>query len=258
MTLPVTDSLSINTSTVTLLEALLLVDIVLGILDPGEPPFGNDVCRKGSVLPISCWSMPILYSVIARGNTVLARFASCTGNFAEVAEQILKNITPENAKLTYTHASYLFHYVCEDGIVYLCITDDDFQRSTAFAFLDDVKTRFVKQYGTRAQTALPFAMDSEFSRVLSSRMKYFSEGRRGDQVTKVQDQLDELKGIMVKNIDLVANRGERLELLVDKTEDLSQSAMTFKKSSRQLSRAMCMKNCKITAILVFVVLVIAY
>ena len=56
--------------------------------------------------------MPILYSVVARGNTVLARFASCTGNFAEVAEQILKNITPENAKLTYTHARCGVHVVC--------------------------------------------------------------------------------------------------------------------------------------------------
>ena len=93
--------------------------------------------------------MTILYSVVARGTTILARFASCTGNFAEVAEQILRSIAPENAKLTYTHSrsrsetpldrrikcelsflfffilsSYLFHYISEDGIVYLCITTD--------------------------------------------------------------------------------------------------------------------------------------
>lgn len=46
--------------------------------------------------------MPILYSVVARGTTVLAKFASCAGNFAEVTEQILSRITPENSKLTYT------------------------------------------------------------------------------------------------------------------------------------------------------------
>lgn len=68
--------------------------------------------------------MPILYSVVARGTTVLAKYASCPGNFAEVTEQILTKIAPENGKLTLSHSSYLFHYICEDRIIYMCITDD--------------------------------------------------------------------------------------------------------------------------------------
>lgn len=48
--------------------------------------------------------MPLFYSVVARGTTVLAKYASCAGNFAEVSEQILGRIPPENAKLTYTQS----------------------------------------------------------------------------------------------------------------------------------------------------------
>lgn len=66
----------------------------------------------------------ILYTVIARGSTILAKYASCAGNFSEVTEQILGKIPPEDSKLTYSHMSYLFHYVKEDNITYLCITDD--------------------------------------------------------------------------------------------------------------------------------------
>ena len=40
-------------------------------------------------------------------------------------------------------------------------------------------------------------------------------------MSKVHGELDELKDIMVKNIDNIAMRGERLELLVNKTENLS-------------------------------------
>lgn len=68
--------------------------------------------------------MPILYSVISRQNTVLAKYATCAGNFAEVTEQILVNITPQNDKLTYSHGNYLFHYIYENNIIYMCITDD--------------------------------------------------------------------------------------------------------------------------------------
>jgi vesicle-associated membrane protein 7 len=68
--------------------------------------------------------MPILYSVISRGNTTLAKYADCVGNFSEVTEKLISGIQLTNHKLTYTHGNYLFHYICWDNIIYMCITDD--------------------------------------------------------------------------------------------------------------------------------------
>lgn len=204
--------------------------------------------------------MPILFAVVARGSTVLAKHASCAGNFTEVTEQILTKIPADNSKLTYSHGSYLFHYVCDDRIIFLCITDDDFERSKAFLFLTEVKKKFQMQYGVRAQTALPYAMNSEFSRTLASQMRYFSDSNANspDRIKEVKGQVDELKGIMVKNIDQIADRGEKLELLVDKTEDLSANAVSFKKTSRNLARSLWWKNIKITIIIVVVVIIVIY
>jgi Regulated-SNARE-like domain len=69
--------------------------------------------------------MPIIYSLVARTTTILAKYAECVGNFAEVTEQILPKIqTDVNNKLTYSHGNYLIHYVCENKVIYMCITDD--------------------------------------------------------------------------------------------------------------------------------------
>lgn len=68
--------------------------------------------------------MPILYSVVARGPIILAKHAACAGNFEEVTEKILTKIPPHNDKLTYSQGPYLFHYICEDYLTYMCITDD--------------------------------------------------------------------------------------------------------------------------------------
>lgn len=46
----------------------------------------------------------------------------------------------------------------------------DFERSRAFSFLSEVKKRFQTTYGSRAQTALPYAMNSEFSSTLAAQM----------------------------------------------------------------------------------------
>lgn len=91
--------------------------------------------------------MPILYSVISRGTVVLAKYASCAGNFAEVTEQILSKIAPFNDKLTYSHGNYLFHYVCENRIVYFCITDDVsiYLYITFFLFIAN-KLQIMKKY----------------------------------------------------------------------------------------------------------------
>ena len=46
----------------------------------------------------------------------------------------------------------------------------DFQRSRAFLYLNEIKRRFQATYGEGALTALPYAMNTEFSSVLANEM----------------------------------------------------------------------------------------
>jgi len=59
-------------------------------------------------------------------------------------------------------------------------------------------------------------------------------------------------------LEKVLERGERMDLLVDKTDNLNQQAFQFKKKSTQLKRAMWWKNTKLMIILVVVCIVILY
>ena len=206
--------------------------------------------------------MTVLYSVVSRGTTVLAKHAACAGNFDVVTEQLLAKIPDQDSKMTYSHGNFLFHYVRENGIVYYAITEDDYERSRAFQFLGEVKKKFQTNYGDLAQTALPYAMDNDFSRILAAQMQKYSrpvmEEPEASKVDQVRDQLDELKGIMVKNIDSLTQRGENLNLLIDKTEDLSSSSVTFKKTSTNLARKLFWKNVKLTVILIIVAVIVIY
>jgi hypothetical protein len=56
----------------------------------------------------------------------------------------------------------------------------------------------------------------------------------------------QVKSVMVENIDKVLERGEKIELLVDKTDALQGDAFRFKKQSRRLKQAMWLKNAKLT------------
>ncbi len=48
----------------------------------------------------------------------------------------------------------------------------------------------------------------------------------------MQAQIDSVKDVMIENIDRVLERGERIELLVDKTDRLNQQAFKFEKTVR--------------------------
>lgn len=46
----------------------------------------------------------------------------------------------------------------------------DFQKSKAFLYLSEIQRRFLAVYGQDAQTAVPYAMNTDFARTLASTM----------------------------------------------------------------------------------------
>jgi len=89
-------------------------------------------------------------------------------------------------------------------------------------------------------------------------MKRFSSQNEFDTLSKVHGELDELKDIMVRNIDNVALRGEKLELLVNKTENLCSQSMNFRVQSRTLQRSLFWKNVKIYVLFVLIGIGVIY
>ncbi|KAJ6325668.1 hypothetical protein OIU76_012699 [Salix suchowensis] len=68
------------------------------------------------------------------------------------------------------------------------------------------------------------------------------------KLSKLKAQITEVKGIMMDNIDKVLDRGERIELLVDKTENLQFQADSFQRQGRELRRKMWLQNLKVKII----------
>jgi len=197
--------------------------------------------------------MTIFYALVARGKTVLAEYIATSGNFPTITRLLLAKITPDDQKMSYVCDAHVFHYVVEGGITYLCMAEDSNKRRIPFQFLEDIKGRFQTTYGDRAKQAIAFAMNEDFSRVLKSRMEFFNDNPAADNFGRLRGQIDEVRDIMVDNIEKVLQRGEKIELLVDKTDQLNQSAFKFKKQAKQVKNVMWWKNVKIMCIIGFII-----
>ncbi|RZR84580.1 hypothetical protein BHM03_00011433 [Ensete ventricosum] len=200
--------------------------------------------------------MAILYAVVARGTVVLAEFAAVTGNVGAIARRILEKLPPDSdSRLCFSQDRYIFHVLRSDGITFLCMANETFGRRVPFLYLEDIHIRFMKNYGRIAHSALAYAMNDEFSRVLHQQMEFFSSNPSADTLNRVRG---EIHTIMVDNIDKILDRGDRISLLVDKTATMQDSAFHFRKQSRRLRRALWMKNAKLLAVLTVAIALLLY
>ena len=66
-------------------------------------------------------------------------------------------------------------------------------------------------------------------------IKTYSNVKETDKILKIQNELDQTKKIMVKNIEQVLKRGEKIESLVEKSEELSRLGGIYIREAKKLN-----------------------
>ncbi|KAL3149859.1 hypothetical protein ABBQ38_013680 [Trebouxia sp. C0009 RCD-2024] len=203
--------------------------------------------------------MPLIYAFVSRGTTVLADYTSYTGNFSTVAIQCLEKCPTDNSKFTFTCDRHTFNYLVDGGFTFLVVADEGYGRQVPFAFLEKVREEFQQKFADKGRTSPAHSLDKQFGPRLKMHMDYCME--HPEELTKVaavQKKVDEVKNIMVDNIERVLERGEKIELLVDKTDNLRFQADKFHKTGRQLRSKMWWQNMKMKILVVLVVLILIF
>ncbi|KAF2861813.1 synaptobrevin-domain-containing protein [Piedraia hortae CBS 480.64] len=225
----------------------------------------------------SSTTTPLLYACIAYKNTVITEHNTPSAAAAPaLASAILPKIdhgSPQ--KLTFTHDQTLIHYIADGltsssrpdilsgaGLTYLVIAKADLGRKVPFGFLVEVKKRFLKEYDAERTdfASLPAYGAAAFNSQLKHLMIEYGTTQAGqrDAFANVQSELDNVRGIMTENIERVLDRGERIDLLVDKTDRLGGSARDFRMRSRGLKRKMWWKNVRMMVLLTVVIVLLVY
>ncbi|PKU80745.1 vesicle-associated membrane protein 727 [Dendrobium catenatum] len=205
---------------------------------------------------------PLIYSFVAKGTVVLAEHTSFSGNFSTIAIQCLQKLPPNNNKFTYSCDGHTFSFLVDRGFVFLVVADEAVGRSMPFVFLERIRDDFMRRYESSINAdgshplideedddlfedrfSIAYNLDREFGPKLKEHMQYcISNPEEISRLSKLKAQITEVKGIMMDNIEKVLDRGEKIELLVDKTESLQFQADSFQRQGRQLRRKMWLQN----------------
>ena len=142
------------------------------------------------------------------------------------------------------------------------IADSSLGRRIPFGFLVEIKNRFLERFPAEDHDFA--SMESYGAGSFNSELKKLmveygtTRGGKQDAIANVQEEISNVQGIMSKNIESLLERGERIDLLVDKTDRLGGSAHDFRIRGRNLRRRMWWKNVKLMAMLTMVVIFLIY
>ncbi|KIW01907.1 uncharacterized protein PV09_06748 [Verruconis gallopava] len=220
-------------------------------------------------------SSPLLYSCIAYNTTILAEHTtSASSQTSSLASLILPKITHQQPqKLTYTSGSNFIHYIAlapseypnapsAGGLTFLCVANESLGRRVPFGYLLEVKKKFLGDYAPESTdfASLPPYGCAAFNTTMKKLMISHgtTEAGQNDAIRNVQREMDDVREIMSENIERVLERGERIDLLVDKTDRLGGSARDFRVRSRGLRRRMWWKNVKLMVLLCVVIVFLIY
>ncbi|KAF1990810.1 synaptobrevin-domain-containing protein [Aulographum hederae CBS 113979] len=221
-------------------------------------------------------STPLLYACIAHNSTILTEHTSSASSQASsLASLVLPKVShSQPEKLSYTHGQHFIHYIAAapsefppssksaGGLTYLVIAKSELGRRIPFGFLIETKNKFLSQYPADSTDFgdLPPYGAAAFNSTLKQMMVTHGSTEEGqnDAIKTAQREIDDVRGIMTDSIERVLERGERIDLLVDKTDRLGGSARDFRVRSTGLRRRMWWKNVRLMVLLVVVVIFLLY
>ena len=98
-------------------------------------------------------------------------------------------------------------------------------------------------------------MQGTFGPTIATLVHTYNTAPPVDELTRAQTELNHVKDIMVQNVEQILSRGERIELLVDKTDVMAGQATAFRRGALSVRRQMWWKSTKVMVVCVIVALV---
>lgn len=205
------------------------------------------------------------YAFVARDETVLAEYSRELGAFRSVSMGLLERIPGGTDRVSFPYDGNLYNFLVDKAFAF-CVVSIESKKQLAFAFLEKVKAEFLKEHGIIALDSGAGSLD----RLFGPRLQYWmqqviSNPEEAGKLGLLQKKVDDIKTIMLSNIEEVIARGEKLADLDDKADNLAFEADKFKSTGSALRKKMWWQKTKwqvvcggVVAVVLLIIALILY
>jgi synaptobrevin homolog YKT6 len=160
------------------------------------------------------------------------------GSVKEVALFVSREVAQRSKKgerQSISHQGHMCHsFVHPQGVACSLLTDTEYPQRVAFNLCNIAVENFLKEYAATFKN-YDTDQDLQVPRMDALLTKY-QDPETADPAMKIQKDLDETKQILVKSIDQILERGEKLETLAAKSSDLSFQSKAFMTNAEKMNK----------------------
>ncbi|CAB3409593.1 unnamed protein product [Caenorhabditis bovis] len=160
---------------------------------------------------------------------------------------------------------YIMHYlvVVESfcTMIYTCVAEPGLSYDKAKQFLE-TKIRSImasSQLQMVIDQANAYELLGHIQPIILKHIKEHNQSVPSPQelrINSLRAQVDDVRNVMADNVERIMERGERLENIAQRTEQLQSSATSFKSTARRVQRRFCQKNAKYTVCVILTLIIV--
>ncbi|KAL3934538.1 MAG: hypothetical protein SGBAC_009765 [Bacillariaceae sp.] len=158
---------------------------------------------------------------------------------------------------------HYFHLWLDKGIYYCCLSDSPEPRhhKVAFACMQAICRDFTSRYKQRKyQTCNAYSLNTQFTPNLRSAMHYYNINcdklSRDQHVNELMVQVEDMKAILGRNVQLLLDRGEKVDRLLATSDSALRDSNVFRQRSERVKKLKKLQKIKTYMILGGLMLVI--
>lgn len=162
--------------------------------------------------------MSFISSLVARSSDIiLVEYTDCTGNHQQISRYILQKVGKNTTGIIKSGIKK-FNYLNDDGITYLCLTED-ISNEVCFAFLNDLKKLILSKYTIQDLKALNGYCLKNLENEIYGLMDYFAIQPTMSQSGTLVDDYKSLESTSVQdNLSKFIDRDITLSIQSKKEE----------------------------------------
>ena len=204
------------------------------------------------------------YGMVARGEIPLAEYSTVQGNHRSIALRMLQSINPQDPRCIVEQAGHTFYSLTDQNrTTFLCLADSSVSRNLQISFCEELQRKWRTRYGNNTNSFMANSKDSEFGPEIATLISIYNNERQ-KKIAQIKDNISDAQAQMTKNLSLALARGEQLNIMEEKANEIKDSATQFKREATKVKNKMCCQRymwyfigIAIGILVIFIILLIA-
>ena len=202
--------------------------------------------------------MQIIYGIIAKDSNPLCEYSEYKGSISSVCIKAIAMCKENQGVLTYE--GYNMFYENKSNLIFMLMCEKGYPEETAFKCIENIVNEFQTTFTSSSEydNVPQYSLNKQFQQKLRMYMeKYNDPKNQKTNVDILTDKLISMHRQVLDTADIVNERGEQINLIVSKSEQLSRDSYTFKKTAEKVKNIERWRKIKLygTIILIFVIII---